>query len=148
MKVIFLTDVKGKGKRGEVKEMSNGYAQNFLIKQNLAVEATPESIRMLEMENKQAEEKEKELFEEMKVLAKKLEGVEVVFSLKTDAKSGKVFGSVSNKQVKKELDKLGYKLDSHAVSLDHAINTLGYTDVEVKVYKNIKATIKVKVVST
>ncbi len=147
MKVIFLADVKGKGKKGEVKEMSNGYAQNFLIKNNLAVEATDANIRMLDEENKKLADKEAQTIKEMELLAKKLDNVEVKFSLKTDSKSGKVFGSVSSKQIKKELDKLGYKLDSHAVSLDTAINCLGYTNVEVKVYKNIKATIKVSVVS-
>lgn len=147
MKVIFLADVKGKGKRGEVKEMSNGYAQNFLIKNNLAVEATSANIKMLEEENKRNAAKEEQVVEEMKALAKKLDNVEVKFTLKTDSKSGKVFGSVSSKQIKKELDKLGYKLDTHAVSLDTAINCLGYTNVEIKVYKNIKATIKVSVVS-
>ncbi len=147
MKVIFLTDVKGKGKRGEVKEMSAGYAQNFLFKNNLAVEATDANMRVLEEENRQTAIANEKKLEEMKVLANELEGVELTFALKTDAKSGKVFGSISSKQIKKELDQKGYKLDAHAVNLPHAINCLGYTDVEVKVYKNITAKIKVHVVS-
>lgn len=145
MKVIFLADVKGKGKRGEVKEMSNGYAQNFLIKQKLAVEATAENMASLEKENKELAKVEETKVKEMQQLASKLEGTEVTFNLKTDEKSGKVFGSISSKQIKKELENLGFKLDAHAVMLEHAINNLGFTDVSVKVYKNITANIKVHV---
>lgn len=148
MKVIFLTDVKGKGKRGDVKEMSNGYAQNFLIKNKLAVEATSANIKALEEENARSSKLEEVKLNEMKALAKQIEGVELNFELKTDSKSGSVFGSVSSKQIRKELENAGYKVDAHAIILDNAINNLGYTDVEVKIYKNITAMIKVHVVGS
>lgn len=147
MKVVFLVDVKGKGKKGEVKEMSNGYAQNFLLKQNLAIEATKENLRILEEENKKNVAIEEELVAKMQKIANELNNVEIKFKLKTDDKSGKVFGSISSKQIKKELEKLGYKLDAHAVHLETAINTLGYSNVEIKLHKNINAIVKVHVVS-
>lgn len=148
MKVIFLTDVKGKGKRGDVKEMSNGYAQNFLIKNKLAVEATSANIKALEEENARSSKLEEVKLNEMKALAKQIEGVELNFELKTDSKSGSIFGSVSSKMIRKELENAGYKVDAHAIILDNAINNLGYTDVEVKIYKNITAMIKVHVVGS
>lgn len=147
MKVIFLKDVKGKGKVGDILEINNGYAQNFLIKQNLAVEATKANVAKLKKEQEAMLKSEEMTIKEKEALAKELEGTEITFKLKTDSKSGNVFGSISSKQIKKELDSLGYKLDNHSVLLDHSINTLGYTDVEVKVYKNITCKIKVQVLS-
>ncbi len=147
MKVIFLTDVKGKGKAGEVKEINNGYAQNFLFKKGLALEATPGNMKQLEAAKKQEAKEEETRVANAKEEAKQLSNVVLEFNLKTDEKSGNVFGSVSSKQIRKELEKQGFKLDAHAVHLDHAINTLGYTDVEVKVYKDVLAKIKVHVQS-
>ncbi len=147
MKVIFLTDVKGKGKTGEIKEINNGYAQNFLFKKGLALEATPANVKKLEESKKQAESEELKRVNSAKEEAKKMSEIVLEFSLKTDEKTGNVFGSVSSKQIRKELEKIGYKIDVHSVHLDHAINTLGYTDVEIKVYKDVLSKIKVHVKS-
>lgn len=147
MKVIFLVDVKGKGKTGEIKDINNGYAQNFLIKQGLAVEATKSNLKRLEKENEQRCLEEEKRVLDAKVQASKLKDVVLEFQLKTDEKTGNVFGSVSSKQIRKDLEKLGYKIDTHAIHLDHAINTLGYSDVEVKIYKDITTCIKVHVTS-
>lgn len=145
MKVIFLADVKGKGKKGEVKEINSGYAQNFLFKKGLALEATPGNIKKLENEKAANQAKEEERLNCAKKEALKMAKVVLEFSLKTDEKSGNVFGSISSKQIRKELEKQGFKVDTHAVHLDHAINTLGYSDVEVKVYRDVVTTIKVHV---
>ncbi len=147
MKVIFLKDVKGKGKAGEIKEVNNGYAQNFLLKQGLAVEANKSNLASYKKQQEEEAKNEAQIVEEKQKVAKQLDGKVITFELKTDDNSGNVFGSVSTKQIKKELENQGFKLDSHAIVLDHAINTLGHTDVEVKVYKNITAKIKVHVVS-
>lgn len=146
MKVIFLDDVRGKGKKGEVKEINNGYAHNFLFKKNLAVEATAENIAKLERESEKKKEQELERIADAKVIAKKMSDIVLTFKLKTDEKSGNVFGSISSKQIRTELIKQGYKLDNHSVMLDNAIKSLGYTDVDVKVYKDVIACIKVHVV--
>ncbi|MFV0499853.1 MAG: 50S ribosomal protein L9 [Bacilli bacterium] len=146
MKVIFLADVASKGKKGQIKNVSDGYANNFLFKKNLAVIATKENLAQLEQDRKNIEKQEEEVIAKKKVEASKLEGVVLEFYLNVDEKSGRVFGSISNKQIKKELDNRGYKLDNHAVPTV-AINSLGYSDVEIKVYKNVSVTIRVHVIA-
>ncbi|MCP6640051.1 50S ribosomal protein L9, partial [Klebsiella pneumoniae] len=98
MKVIFTQDVKGKGKKGEVKDVPVGYAQNFLFKKNVAVEATPGNLKQLELKNKRAEEEREQEIEDAKALAKRLEDIEVEVTAKS-GEGGKLFGSVSTKQI-------------------------------------------------
>ncbi len=144
MKVIFLTDVKGQGKKNEIKEVSNGYAQNFLIKKGLAVKATDTNINKVSKKVSTEKLEETLLIKEMEEIKKKLEKEKIEFSVKTGALD-KVFGSISIKQIKKELNDLGYKLEKQSIKLDHPIDTLGIHNVDIELHKKVIATIKVKV---
>ena len=124
MKVIFLADVKGKGKRGEVKEVPTGYAQNFLIKKNLAKEATKQAINELKGKQKSEEKAQAELLAEAKAVKVKLEqeSTLVQFSEKVGP-DGRTFGSITSKKISEELNKqFGIKLDKRYIKLDHSNN--------------------------
>ncbi|MFS0821112.1 50S ribosomal protein L9 [Bacillus sp. 1P02SD] len=145
MKVIFLKDVKGKGKKGEVKNVSDGYAHNFLIKQNLAIEATPANMKTLEAKkNKESKEAAEELAQS-KQLKEKLEALTVELQAKA-GEGGRLFGSVTSKQIADELAKKhGIKIDKRKFDLPDGIRALGYTNVPVKLHPEVSATVKVHV---
>ena len=145
MEVIFLKDVKGQGKKGEIKKVKDGYAINYLIKNNLAVAKTEKGLEILAKEKKEAKIKEDNDIALANELKAKLEKVVLTFKLKAGEKD-KVFGSISTKQIKEELDKLGYNIDKKDIVLDHAISSLGIHDVSINLYKKINATIRIKVV--
>ncbi|EQA3594249.1 50S ribosomal protein L9 [Enterococcus hirae] len=149
MKVIFLQDVKGKGKKGDVKEVPNGYAQNFLLKNNLAKEANKSSISQLAGQKKAQEKQEAEILEEAKELKGFLEKEETVVELKAKAgEDGRLFGSIPSKQIAEGLNKqYKVKLDKRKIELNNPIRTLGYTNVPVKLHHEVTATIKVHVVA-
>lgn len=149
MKVIFLQDVKGKGKKGDVKEVPNGYAQNFLLKNNLAKEANKSSISQLAGQKKAQEKQEAEILEEAKELKGFLEKEETVVELKAKAgEDGRLFGSIPSKQIAEGLNKqYKVKLDKRKIELNNPICTLGYTNVPVKLHHEVTATIKVHVVA-
>ena len=149
MKVIFLQDVKGKGKKGDVKEVPNGYAQNFLLKNNLAKEANKSSISQLAGQKKAQEKQEAEILEEAKELKGFLEKEETVVELKAKAgEDGRLFGSIPSKQIAEGLNKqYKVKLDKRKIELNNPIRTLGYTNVPVKLNHEVTATIKVHVVA-
>ncbi|NBA61956.1 50S ribosomal protein L9 [Enterococcus mundtii] len=149
MKVIFLQDVKGKGKKGDVKEVPTGYAQNYLIKNNLAKEANKSSISQLEGQKKAQEKQEAEILEEAKKLKEFLEKEETVVELKAKAgEDSRLFGSIPSKQIAEGLNKqCKVKLDKRKIELNNPIRTLGYTNVPVKLHHEVTATIKVHVVS-
>ncbi|MGD6771797.1 50S ribosomal protein L9 [Staphylococcus simulans] len=146
MKVIFTQDVKGKGKKGEVKDVPVGYAQNFLFKKNVAVEATPGNLKQLELKNKRAEEEREQEIEDAKALAKHLEDIEVEVTAKS-GEGGKLFGSVSTKQIAQALQKQhDIKIDKRKMDLPNGIHALGYTNVPVKLDKKVDGTIRVHTV--
>ncbi len=146
MKVILLDDVRGSGKSGDVVNVSDGYARNMLIPRGLAVEATPQNIKQLEKKKeaiakKFAEDKAAAL--EMK---KKLE--EITVEVKTKAgKDGKVFGSVTSKDIAEALQALGFDVDKKKIQLDSPIKAVGTTDVNVKLFTEVTGKVKVNVVS-
>lgn len=145
MKVIFLKDVKGQGKKDEVKEVADGYAKNFLIKNKYAVPANTNTLKKLntDLENRRLEENL--LVGECKQIKEKLEKEKVIFKVKT-GKQDMMFGQISVKQIKEELNKLGYKIEKTQVLLDHPITSLGTHNVEIELHKQVKATLKVQVV--
>ncbi|MBD7909580.1 50S ribosomal protein L9 [Sporosarcina gallistercoris] len=145
MKVIFLQDVKGKGKKGDVKEVSVGYAQNFLLKNNVAVEATPAALSKLEgQKNRQAKDAAEEL-EDAKKLKARIEELTVELTAKS-GEDGRLFGSVTSKQIAAALEKQhGIKLDKRKMDLPDAIRALGYTNVPVKLHHDVNAVLKVHV---
>lgn len=146
MKVIFTQDVKGKGKKGEVKEVPVGYANNFLLKNNYAVEATPGNLKQLEAQNKRIEKDKQQELEDAKQLKERIESLEVKMTAKS-GEGGRLFGSVSSKQVVEALNKQhGIKVDKRKMDLHDGIRSLGYTNVPVKLHHDVLATLKVHVV--
>ena len=146
MKVIFTQDVKGKGKKGEVKDVPVGYANNFLFKKNVAVEATPGNLKQLQQQNRRAEQEREQEIEDAKALKKKLEDVEVEVTAKS-GEGGKLFGSVSTKQIAQALQKQhDIKIDKRKMDLPNGIHALGYTNVPVKLDKEVDGTIRVHTV--
>lgn len=145
MKVIFLKDVKGQGKKNEIKEVSDGYAMNFLIKKNLALVATPTNLNKLNRSLSEAALEESLKIKDMKDLKTELEKQTIIFQVQT-GEQDRMFGQISSKQIKKELSNLGYVLDKNAIHMDHPIMSLGLHNVEVELHKEVKATLKIKVV--
>ncbi|TCT24602.1 LSU ribosomal protein L9P [Melghiribacillus thermohalophilus] len=145
MKVIFTRDVKGKGKKGEVKEVSEGYARNYLLKNNLAVEATKGNLKALEAQKKKQKEQEMEELNEAKKLKEKIGSLTVEISAKA-GDGGRLFGSVTSKQIADELKKKhNINIDKRKIELDQPIRALGYTNVPVKLHPEVTGTIKVHI---
>ena len=143
MQVIFLKDLRGQGKKGEIKEVADGYAMNFLIKKGYAVKKTETSLNKLNKEIEDNKILDEKLTKEANALAKKLEKVVLTFKAKA-GKADKMFGSVSTKQIKEELDKLGYNIDKKQIDME-MINSFGYHDVKINLYKDIVGKIRVLV---
>ncbi|WEG73342.1 50S ribosomal protein L9 [Vagococcus intermedius] len=150
MKVIFLKDVKGQGKKGEVKEVASGYAQNFLIKNGHAKEATTSSISALKGQKKAQDKKEEQIKVEAIELKKHLEaeGFEVTIKAKAGEDS-RLFGSIPSKQIAEALNKEhGIKLDKRKMDLPQPIRSLGYRSVPVKLHHDVTANLRVHVIAT
>ncbi len=145
MKVILMEDVKGTGKKGEMVNVKDGYARNFLIPKGLAVEATPENINIMKAK-KEAEniKKEKEMAK-ARELAEKLNSITVVIRTKA-GENGKLFGSITSKDISDKL-KSDYKIDidKKKFNMPEPIKSLGTCVVEVKLYPEISAKLNVKV---
>jgi len=139
MKVIFLADVKGKGKKGEIKEVPTGYAQNFLIKKNLAKEANAQAIGELRGKQKSEEKAHAELLAEaQKIKAKLEEEATVVQFTEKIGPDGRTFGSITNKKIAEELEKqFGIKIDKRHIQVSSPIRSTGLIDVPVKIYQDV-----------
>ncbi|WP_088815990.1 MULTISPECIES: 50S ribosomal protein L9 [Listeria] len=145
MKVIFLKDVKGSGKKGEVKDVADGYAKNFLIKNGNAVEANAKNMSALRGQEKRAEKDAQEELAEAKALKEKLENLTVELKAKS-GEGGRLFGSITTKQIAQALQKdFGIKIDKRKMDLPDAIRSLGYTNVPIKLHHEVNATMKVHV---
>jgi large subunit ribosomal protein L9 len=146
MKVILLQDVKSLGKKGEVVEVSEGYARNMLLKKGLGKEATGQNMNDLKLQKANAEKVAKEALEAAQALAKEMEGKSIKVAVKT-GEGGRVFGSVSTKEIAEEIKKqLGYDVDKKKLQLDNPIRSLGVTNVAVKLHAKVAAEIRVHVV--
>ncbi|KIS03406.1 50S ribosomal protein L9 [Paucilactobacillus wasatchensis] len=147
MKVIFLEDVHGRGKRGEVKEVPDGYAQNFLIKKGKAKAATNSAMSALKGQQRAEEKKEAELLAEAQAVKTHLEADKTVVELTAKAGTdGRLFGSIPSKQIAQALDKqYQIKLDKRKIELAEPIRVLGYTNVPVKLFPQVTANIRVHV---
>ena len=146
MKVIFLADVKGKGKKGEIKEVPTGYAQNFLIKKNLAKEANAQAIGELRGKQKSEEKAHAELVAEAKdIQAKLAEETTVVQFTEKIGPDGRTFGSITNKKIAEELQKqFGIKIDKRHIQVASPIRSVGLIDVPVKIYQDITGVIQIR----
>ena len=145
MKVILLKDVKGQGKKGEVKDVAEGYARNYLFKNKLAIEATPGNLKALEAQKRKTAQKEQE--EKEKAIKLKDELADLTLEMKAKAgEGGRLFGSITSKQIAEKLEKdYGHKIDRRKIELDEPIRSLGYTTVPVKLHPEVSGSIKVHV---
>ena len=144
MEVIFIKDLKNQGKKGQIKNVKDGYAQNFLIKNGYAVPKNKENLQILNHNKKKKEQEDQENKKNAEETKKKLDKEVLEFKVKT-GEGDKVFGSISIKQIKEELDKKGYKIEKSMI--EHtSISSLGFHNVDINLYADIKATIKVHVV--
>lgn len=144
MKVIFIKDLKKQGKVNEIKEVSDGYATNFLIKNGYAVKYTKTSSSILDKDMEEKRELDKKNREEAVKLSNDISKLNLEFKMATN--KGKVFGSVSSKQIVEELNKKGIKIDKKQVSIDSAISSLGVHVVDINLYKDVVGKLNVKVV--
>ncbi len=145
MQVILNQDVKGTGKKGQLVNVSDGYARNFLLPKGLAKEATKDNINILKGKKESLEYKIKTETDEAKAIAEKMKEISVVIKAKA-GESGKLFGSVTSKEVSEELTKQHHiKLDKKKFVMPDGIKTLGVTEVDVKLYTGIVGKLKVDV---
>ena len=142
MKVIFIKDLKKQGKVDEIKEVSDGYAVNFLIKNGYAVKYTKNSNERLNDDIKKRALKEENDIKEAKSLKAKIEKESIIFNVKA-GKDGKVFGNISTKQISEKLNELKYNIDKKKIALDVPLNTLGTHNVKIILHKTVEANLKV-----
>ena len=144
MKVLLLQDVKGSGKKGQLVEVSDGYANNFLIKKGLAKRATTDVVNSVNISNAAAQRRKDEELAQAKVLASQLNGKTVELSLQRGA-HGKAFGSITTKEIAEKLVALGFSIDKRQVVLKDAIKESGQYVVKIKVYADVSCDVKVVV---
>lgn len=146
MKVILLQDVKSLGKKGEIVEVSDGYARNFVLPKKLGVEANSKNMNDLKLQKANEEKVAKQQLEAAQELARVLETKEVVVKMKS-GEGGKTFGSISSKEIAEEAKKqCGLELDKKKIQLPEAIKSLGVYEVGVKLHTKVTGKLKVKVV--
>jgi len=147
MEVILLKDVKGTGKKGEIKNVSDGYARNFLIKKGIAEEATPSAKKELTMKKKAQKREEQEILEEAKKEKEVLEENAIEIYEKA-AEDGRLFGSVTTKQIAKAIEKqLGIKVDKRKIEQSIPMRSLGSQKMDIKLHKDVTAEITVRVLA-
>ena len=142
MKVILLEDVKKQGKKDDIIDVSDGYANNFLIKKGLAVPVTRTSKQKLDSQIETRKQNEEELIASCGKVKKDLE--KITLSFKVNVGTGdKVFGNVSTKQISEELKKKKFNIDKKKIIFDHELNSLGSHDVKIELHKKVIANIKI-----
>ena len=141
MKVIFLKDVKGQGKKGEIKEVKDGYGKNFLIKGGYAVLATDTSLKRLNRENEENRLQEQLNIKDCQEIKKKLEKLTLKFKVKTGS-GDRVFGSVSTKSIVEKLKENNFSIDKKNIRRDNPLTSLGFHNVDIELHKEVVATIR------
>ena len=145
MKVILLEDVKALGKKGQIVNVSDGYARNFILPKKLGVEATSKNLNDLKLQKANAEKVAAEQLAAAKELAEKIEKLTVTLKMKA-GEGGKAFGSVSSKEIGKAIeDQIGLEIDKKKLVLPEPIKTFGTHEVPVKLHKDVVAKLAVKV---
>ena len=144
MKVILLQDVKKQGKKDDILDVSDGYAKNYLIKNKLAVPYTKTSKGILDTEVDKRAKEEEALIASCEELKKKLEGKDFSFTFKS-GKDGRLFGTVSTKQLSDELKKNGYDIDKKKIDMPIKIDRLGVYNITINLHKKVVATIRVHI---
>jgi large subunit ribosomal protein L9 len=145
MKVILLEDVKTLGKKGEIVNVNDGYARNFIIKKNLGLEATGKNLNDLKLQQKNQEKIAREKLEAAKALAEELAGKSITVKIQAGVE-GKVFGSISSKEIALEAKKqLGMEIDKKKIVIPDSIKSIGTYNVNIKLHKDVVGTLSVKV---
>lgn len=145
MQVILLEDIKGVGKKGQLIEASAGYARNYLLPKKLAVEATKGNLNKLENQRKSDEKKRVTELEEAIAVKAQLEQISVKIQVKT-GDSGKIFGSVTNKEIAAALEEqTKIAIDKKKIILDNPIKTLGEHKVDIKLHTDVTAKLNVEI---
>jgi large subunit ribosomal protein L9 len=145
MKVILLEDVKALGKKGEMVNINDGYARNFILKKNLGVEATTKSLNELKAQKANEEKRQKEILDEAQTFSNEINKKSVEVKMKS-GEGGKTFGSISTKEIAKAAkEQLGYEIDKKKMQLAEPIKNLGVYQVSIKVHPEVTAQLKVKV---
>jgi len=145
MKVILLQDVKSLGKKGQTLEVNDGYARNFIIPKKLGLEANAQNLNNLKLQKANEDKIAKEKLEEAKAFGEKLSSLTVVVKIKA-GEGGRVFGSVSSKEIAEEAKKqFGVEIDKKKIVLDEAIKSFGTFEIHVKLHPEVTAMMRVKV---
>lgn len=146
MKIVLLKDVKGTGKAGEIKDVADGYARNFLIKNNLAKIADKTQININQSQKQsQAYHKEQERQQALQQKAQ-LDGTTIKLAIKV-GENGKIFGSITSKEIATAFEKIGKNIDKRKIVLDQPIKEIGNFKIEIKLYPEIVSTINLQVVA-
>ena len=144
MKVILLQDVKGKGKKGQMIEVSDGYARNFMLPKKLAQEATPDAINTMKMNDKATQERIAREKAEALETSKKLRAMTLIVKAKGGG-AGRLFGAVTNAEIASALEKQGIKLDKRKIVLNETIKNVGTYTATCKLGDEINAPLTVKI---
>ena len=145
MKVILLEDVKALGKKGQIVNVSDGYARNMILPKKLGLEATPKNLNDLKLQKANEEKVAKEVYEAAQAFAKDLETKEIILTLKT-GEGGRTFGSVSTKEISAAVkEQLGLDIDKKKMSLNIPIKSFGTFDVAINLHAKVTGSLRVKV---
>ena len=145
MKVILIEDVKSLGKKGQLVEVNDGYARNFILAKKLGLEATPKNLNDLKLKKANDEKVAKEIYEEAKAFGERLKEMEVNVSIKT-GEGGKIFGSVSSKEIAAACkEQHGIEIDKKKIQLPESLKNFGSYEVTVKLHPQVAAKLTVKV---
>ena len=145
MKVILIEDVKSMGKKGQLVDVNDGYARNFILAKKLGLEATPKNLNDLKLKKANDEKVAKEIYEEAKAFGERMKEMEVNVTIKT-GEGGKIFGSVSSKEIAEAAKaQLGIELDKKKMVLPSPIKVLGTTMVPIKLHPKVTSELKVNV---
>lgn len=145
MKVILLDDVKSLGKKGQIVEVNDGYARNFIFAKKLGIEATPKNLNDLKLQKAHEDKVAAQKLADAKEFAEKLKDLEVTVKIKT-GEGGKIFGSVSSKEIAQAAkEQLNLDLDKKKFVMDGPIKAVGTTMVPVKLHPQVTGELKVKV---
>lgn len=145
MKIIFVKDLKGQGKKGEITTVKDGYGTNFLIKNGYAILATDGNLKQYNHQKEIKQEQEQQLIQELEKIKTELEKITIAIQVKV-GNQDKVFGSVSTKQIVSELKKLNFEIDKNKIKMKEPLSSLGMHIIEIDLHKQVKANLKVNLV--
>jgi large subunit ribosomal protein L9 len=145
MKVILLKDVKSQGRKDDIINVSDGYANNYLIKNNLAVAYTETSKKILDKQIQIRNDEEEKVIANLTEIKNKLNDKIIEFKVKT-GKDDRVFGTVSSKQISDKINELGYDIDKKCILIDTPLSSLGTYKVKIKLHKKVEFNINIKLI--